>query len=81
MCTISLVGRAPLLPWDLGHEKLGSVQAGGVVAWREGSRTELVWALSVSLMNKDAQPGVSHRLMAPRALQCLLLNNWDPISG
>ena len=27
MRTISLVGQAPLLPWDLRHEKLGSIQA------------------------------------------------------
>ena len=25
-----------------------------------------MWALSVSLMNKDAQPGISHRLMGPQ---------------
>lgn len=39
---------------------------GGGVEWREGSRTELVWALSVSLMNKDVQPGISHRFMSPQ---------------
>ena len=33
---------------------------------REGSRTELVWALSVSLMNKDVQPGIRHRFMSPQ---------------